>query len=288
MAIGKTPAPTEVVEGVSVKFTVPGDPQTKARARFSRRKSGKVHAYTPQKTVDGMKKVATYYRRARGAGRPGTKGFGADIKFYVATNQRRDIDNYAKLVFDALNGVAWVDDSQVTELAAKIIRGSDNPRTEVHIYPTDDLPDPWTRECARCGQDFRVYNATTTRKYCSQECRYDTLRDRRRRTCECCGEDFYPTKLKTGARYCSVNCWTDDTSVTATCHGCGTEVKRPQSQSTGATTWCSNDCRNKSKTHCIHGHEYTPENTYIAPGSNRRNCRACRRESSRRRRERNR
>lgn len=35
------------------------------------------------------------------------------------------------------------------------------------------------------------------------------------------------------------------------------------------------------KTHCVNGHEYTPENTYV-PKSGFRNCRTCRRESSRR------
>jgi hypothetical protein len=35
------------------------------------------------------------------------------------------------------------------------------------------------------------------------------------------------------------------------------------------------------KTHCIHGHEYTPENTYIRP-SGERACRICQRENLRR------
>lgn len=30
-----------------------------------------------------------------------------------------------------------------------------------------------------------------------------------------------------------------------------------------------------SKTHCKHGHEYTPENTYIVPGRPRRMCQEC-------------
>lgn len=35
---------------------------------------------------------------------------------------------------------------------------------------------------------------------------------------------------------------------------------------------------NARKTHCKRGHEYTPENTYVAPGGRRhRSCRACRR-----------
>jgi hypothetical protein len=36
--------------------------------------------------------------------------------------------------------------------------------------------------------------------------------------------------------------------------------------------------RNAAKTHCAHGHEYTPENTYLHPSTGHRRCRACARE----------
>jgi hypothetical protein len=32
---------------------------------------------------------------------------------------------------------------------------------------------------------------------------------------------------------------------------------------------------NRRKTHCAKGHEYTPENTYIRPGTDHRHCRTC-------------
>jgi hypothetical protein len=35
---------------------------------------------------------------------------------------------------------------------------------------------------------------------------------------------------------------------------------------------------NTAKTHCINGHEFTPENTYISPTNGQRVCRACKRE----------
>ena len=38
----------------------------------------------------------------------------------------------------------------------------------------------------------------------------------------------------------------------------------------------ANGARNKAKTHCPRGHEYTPENTYVSAQGFRR-CRACRR-----------
>lgn len=40
--------------------------------------------------------------------------------------------------------------------------------------------------------------------------------------------------------------------------------------------------RNAKKTHCVHGHEFTPENTRIKR-SGKRDCRACDREAHRRR-----
>lgn len=79
-----------------------------------------------------------------------TFGIGLKCEFYVpipkSTSKKKklemdgrfclkkpDIDNYIKLVCDALNGIAWEDDNEVAEVYA-IKRYSNNPRTEVSIY----------------------------------------------------------------------------------------------------------------------------------------------------------
>lgn len=41
--------------------------------------------------------------------------------------------------------------------------------------------------------------------------------------------------------------------------------------------------RRDGATHCIHGHEFTPENTYYSPTINKRECRECKRVQSRER-----
>lgn len=43
-----------------------------------------------------------------------------------------DVDNTVKGIFDALNGVAWRDDAQVSDLVVRK-RYADEPRVEVHL-----------------------------------------------------------------------------------------------------------------------------------------------------------
>jgi crossover junction endodeoxyribonuclease RusA len=49
--------------------------------------------------------------------------------------KRGDLDNTLKAAFDALNGVAWDDDSQVVELHALRLDDKHNPRLEVSVRP---------------------------------------------------------------------------------------------------------------------------------------------------------
>lgn len=155
---------------IAVKFTVPGEPVSKARHKTAVR-NGRVRHYAEAENVKAQELVGVYYRQQRGPGRPGEGGFGVRAEFYVQKRQRRDIDNFIKLVFDGLTGLAWVDDSQVTEVSARLIHGSDNPRSVIDVYPTDDLPDRLTQECQHCHETYRTYASWSTRKYCSESCR---------------------------------------------------------------------------------------------------------------------
>ena len=58
----------------------------------------------------------------------------AKIKFYRATKRRIDLDNLLKPILDSLNGIAYKDDSQVTEIIALKYVDKSNPRAEVTIY----------------------------------------------------------------------------------------------------------------------------------------------------------
>lgn len=45
-----------------------------------------------------------------------------------------DLDGYFKAVFDALTGIAWVDDGQITKIDAERFEDKINPRVEIEIY----------------------------------------------------------------------------------------------------------------------------------------------------------
>ena len=116
----------------AVLFTVEGEPMSKSRARVTR--TG--HAYTPKATVDAERRVRETF------GATACEAFsvpvGVELAFYQGTRARKDIDNMTKLVLDALNGVAWADDVQVSMLLARrVYTVKDEARTIVRIFETN-------------------------------------------------------------------------------------------------------------------------------------------------------
>lgn len=110
----------------SHRFTVPGNPVPKARPRVA---NG--HAYTPLATLEaeGLVQLA-----ARKAGvRPLLGPVRLSLFFARGDLRRCDLDNLAKLVQDALNGIAYEDDSQIVELQATKVLDREKPRTEVVV-----------------------------------------------------------------------------------------------------------------------------------------------------------
>lgn len=132
-----------------VSFTVPGKPFGKQRPRMSRR--GKfVTTYTPKETVEYENLVKlSYYNSAgdtklKGAIKATIKGV-FPIPSSASNKQRErmisgevkytkkiDCDNMAKCVLDALNNIAYDDDSQVYDL--KVIKEyGEIPRVEITL-----------------------------------------------------------------------------------------------------------------------------------------------------------
>lgn len=124
-----------------VKFTVSGEPKGKGRPRFFKNK-----VYTPVETkqyenliryeyeqqtgnkyLNGYLKldIKAYYSIAKSDTK---KVKEAKLKNEIRPTKKPDIDNIVKMI-DALNNIAFKDDSQILEITAKKYF-SDNPRVE--------------------------------------------------------------------------------------------------------------------------------------------------------------
>lgn len=128
-------------------FVVPGPPVPKARPRVTR--FG--HTYTPQKTVDQENKIreAFLLMKWESTDEPLTLRIRAFMpipttlskskrKLIFWHSKRPDADNIAKLVMDALNGLAYKDDGQIASLKIEKFY-SENPRTEIEIKKLEKL-----------------------------------------------------------------------------------------------------------------------------------------------------
>lgn len=92
----------------SVTFTVPGPPVPWQRAG-----RGKGHSYTQDATKRYQRSIAYRFLAVRPAEWKLDQAYTVTVIATFADARRRDVDNILKTVMDALNGVAWEDDSQV-------------------------------------------------------------------------------------------------------------------------------------------------------------------------------
>lgn len=118
----------------NMEFLIPGKAIGKGRPRFARRGAHMV-AYSPEKTVSYELLVRLAASEAMGDGQPikGACTCNIDIRIVppASWSKKRqeaalagelypmvkpDLDNVAKAILDACNGIVWADDKQVVEL----------------------------------------------------------------------------------------------------------------------------------------------------------------------------
>ena len=133
---------------MAITFHVPGDPVPQPRPRVSTR-GGFARAYVPAKhPVHAYRKAVSAAAVDAGArptetapmsviidlvwSRPVSHMTKTGVRKGAPALPRFDVDNCAKAVLDALNGVAWADDSQVARLVVEKSYGEE-ARTTVRI-----------------------------------------------------------------------------------------------------------------------------------------------------------
>jgi Holliday junction resolvase RusA-like endonuclease len=132
-----------------------GAPRPKGRPRF--RVIGKhVTAYTPKETIEAEAEIVRAFRAKYGSDfQPLTGGLTGRVSFYIPIPKswpkskhmsalrgivrpagRPDLDNLAKLLLDALNGILWVDDAQICRLVIEK-RYAELPATVLEVTHAD-------------------------------------------------------------------------------------------------------------------------------------------------------
>ena len=133
---------------------IPGEPMPKARARITSHGH-----YTPQTTRQAQDRVRVAARvalgppRKRGLPIPSLEPLKVTMHFMRGHRGRRDVDNMAKLVMDALEGLIWENDVQITELHLTQEYVMHSPGTLLIIErPATPAPE-WAQEMAeRAGR----------------------------------------------------------------------------------------------------------------------------------------
>lgn len=134
-----------------IKFTVPGDPVPQGRPRATS-KGGMTKLYDPPASREYKKLVKAYASKNRPPEliegyievemliyKRSLKSFSkkkiaeAEAGF-LRPKTKPDADNYAKGILDAMKGIIWQDDGQVTDLIARKYYSA-NPRAEIVIRP---------------------------------------------------------------------------------------------------------------------------------------------------------
>jgi len=261
---------------IVARFTIDGEPVSKARARFTRRGS-KVVSYTPEHTKQAEHRMAAAFRAAAPAHRPDKDNtYGVFGIFFAGTRQRRDVDNMLKLICDGLNGVAWADDSQVCEVSGRRGHGPrEDARTEVLVYRVGVVERP-TKPCENCGADMDIFLSTAkTRRFCNQACHLEWRRAKRMRDCATCRTSFDAGK---GAKFCSPECFERDRlterNVTVPCRQCARHTTVPLSWA-NKPAYCSDACREVANETCKRGHKWAEFG--VIRNSGHRYCRECNR-----------
>ena len=144
---------------MTAKFIVYEVPKGKARARYSRSASGFVHGYTPKGTVEFEKAIAWAYRITKQGIFPKDVPLKLTATFVMPIpksaskklkssldgwwhTKKPDTSNVTKSVEDALNKLAYEDDSQIAWIDCKKVFG-EPPRLEIEFT---ELTERWVNE----------------------------------------------------------------------------------------------------------------------------------------------
>ena len=215
-----------------------GNPKASEATAFNT-KTGR--AYTPKGTRAAKQAVAWTIKGMSSQwpiNHSDIKEYGVQVVFYRSNYQKIDVDNMLKILFDGITRSGfWKDDSRVTEVLGRVIKGHKDPHTDFVIYTCDTAGRlnecdnvEYTKNppCLHCGHPVSDSFRSSRRKFCSKECAY--RHKAVKLVCPECNGEFYVAKSRAPKRkFCSLECsrkhWSKHGSKKAgsarTCEICG-------------------------------------------------------------------
>lgn len=194
---------TLTTESVICACEIAGRIKPKSRPRFG----GKGYAYN----VAGLKEAEQaigWQLKEQMLGRDALSDARIGIRIVLFTRQKSgDVDNIAKTILDAANGIVWGDDRQVHELMVRREYVEHEPeRACIVIYSIDGLSRRHLT-CKTCGKKFVSHDPE--RQFCSKQCYGDERKLRVEMECAQCGKSIVirATDQRRYVRhFCSIAC----------------------------------------------------------------------------------
>lgn len=130
---------------IAYTFVIPGPPVAKGRPRFAMRGT-KAIAYTPDKTKQWERDARLIINAVMNFRTPLEGAVDVEFWFFMPKPKKMkrqrhtikpDIDNLIKNAFDAMNGIVFIDDAQITRITA-FKEYSDDPRVVIHVSEIED------------------------------------------------------------------------------------------------------------------------------------------------------
>lgn len=78
-----------------------------------------------------LKEQYGWEARSQWRGEPLEGDIEAQIRIFHGDKRKRDVDNYNKLILDALSGIIYYDDKQITKISIEKLYDKEHPRIEL-------------------------------------------------------------------------------------------------------------------------------------------------------------
>lgn len=121
-----------------IQIMIEGDPIPASRPRFNGRR-----CYQPKRNMEYRSLVQASAYAAMFGKQPMTGELSAVVKIYrrfkPTARNFGDVDNHLKAIFDALNKIAYLDDSQICRCLVEKFKDAKRPRVEIEIRSDDNV-----------------------------------------------------------------------------------------------------------------------------------------------------